>query len=93
MVCVVMSVCFYGLFPREWMDVLSPPIMPPSQQRRSGNAWNNGGSLVRGTETFILVPLPADCLFVCESQEDRKQSSAVALTLMAQMDTANGNIR
>uniref|UniRef100_A0A3Q4MYP8 OCRE domain-containing protein n=1 Tax=Neolamprologus brichardi TaxID=32507 RepID=A0A3Q4MYP8_NEOBR len=36
MVCVVMSVCFYGLFPREWMDVLSPPIMPPSQQRRSG---------------------------------------------------------
>uniref|UniRef100_A0A3P9CFF2 OCRE domain-containing protein n=1 Tax=Maylandia zebra TaxID=106582 RepID=A0A3P9CFF2_9CICH len=45
MVCVVMSVCFYGLFPREWMDVLSPPIMPPSQQRRSGNTWNNGGSL------------------------------------------------
>uniref|UniRef100_A0A3Q3SKR7 Uncharacterized protein n=1 Tax=Mastacembelus armatus TaxID=205130 RepID=A0A3Q3SKR7_9TELE len=22
--------------PREWMDILSPPIMPPSQQRRSG---------------------------------------------------------
>ncbi|XP_075316118.1 protein CFAP20DC [Odontesthes bonariensis] len=27
--------------PREWMDVLSPPIMPPSQQRRSGNTQNN----------------------------------------------------
>ncbi|XP_008284031.1 protein CFAP20DC [Stegastes partitus] len=32
--------------PREWMDVLSPPIMPPSQQRRSGNTWSNRGSLV-----------------------------------------------
>uniref|UniRef100_A0A665UF16 Zgc:162324 n=1 Tax=Echeneis naucrates TaxID=173247 RepID=A0A665UF16_ECHNA len=33
MACVVMTVYMYGLFPREWMDVLSPPIMPPSQQR------------------------------------------------------------
>ncbi|XP_024125425.1 uncharacterized protein C3orf67 homolog isoform X3 [Oryzias melastigma] len=33
--------------PREWMDVLSPPIMPPSPQRRSGNTWNNLKSLVR----------------------------------------------
>uniref|UniRef100_A0A3B5AUI7 CFA20 domain-containing protein n=1 Tax=Stegastes partitus TaxID=144197 RepID=A0A3B5AUI7_9TELE len=29
----------------SWMDVLSPPIMPPSQQRRSGNTWSNRGSL------------------------------------------------
>ncbi|XP_029946913.1 protein CFAP20DC [Salarias fasciatus] len=34
--------------PREWMDVLSPPIMPPSQQRRSGNTPTGGESLVRG---------------------------------------------
>ncbi|XP_069546711.1 protein CFAP20DC [Brachyistius frenatus] len=34
--------------PREWMDVLSPPIMPPSQQRRSGNTWSNRESLLRG---------------------------------------------
>ncbi|XP_013764123.1 protein CFAP20DC isoform X5 [Pundamilia nyererei] len=39
--------------PREWMDVLSPPIMPPSQQRRSGNTWNNGGSLVRGGDESV----------------------------------------
>lgn len=82
MVCVVMSVCLYGLSPREWMDVLSPPIMPPSLQRRSGNTWNNGGSVVGGTETFILVLLPADCLFVCECREDRKQSGALTLALM-----------
>ncbi|CAG5980421.1 unnamed protein product, partial [Menidia menidia] len=35
--------------PREWMDVLSPPIMPPSQQRRSGNTQNNLESRGRGT--------------------------------------------
>ncbi|KAM7402210.1 hypothetical protein PAMP_017473 [Pampus punctatissimus] len=29
--------------PREWMDVLSPPIMPPSQQRRSDNTGNHRG--------------------------------------------------
>uniref|UniRef100_A0A3B3VMF2 Uncharacterized protein n=1 Tax=Poecilia latipinna TaxID=48699 RepID=A0A3B3VMF2_9TELE len=40
--------------PREWMDVLSPPIMPPSQQRRSGNTENNWESLLRGMVTFIL---------------------------------------
>ncbi|XP_034442229.1 uncharacterized protein C3orf67 homolog isoform X1 [Hippoglossus hippoglossus] len=34
--------------PREWMDVLSPPIMPPSQPRRSGNTWNNWENLVGG---------------------------------------------
>ncbi|KAM9408190.1 protein CFAP20DC [Pholidichthys leucotaenia] len=33
--------------PREWMDVLSPPIMPSSQQRRSGN---NGDHLVGGED-------------------------------------------
>ena len=52
---VVMTVCLYGLFPREWMDVLSPPIMPPSQQRRSGNAWNNQENVIGGTVTLILV--------------------------------------
>uniref|UniRef100_A0A3B3Y917 Uncharacterized protein n=1 Tax=Poecilia mexicana TaxID=48701 RepID=A0A3B3Y917_9TELE len=40
--------------PREWMDVLSPPIMPPSQQRRSGNTENNWESPLRGMVTFIL---------------------------------------
>ncbi|XP_023136099.2 uncharacterized protein C3orf67 homolog isoform X2 [Amphiprion ocellaris] len=39
--------------PREWMDVLSPPIMPPSQQRRSGNTWSNRGSLVRGGDESV----------------------------------------
>ncbi|XP_030585559.1 protein CFAP20DC isoform X2 [Archocentrus centrarchus] len=39
--------------PREWMDVLSPPIMPPSLQRRSGNTWNNGGSVVRGGDESV----------------------------------------
>ncbi|XP_051271717.1 uncharacterized protein C3orf67 homolog isoform X1 [Dicentrarchus labrax] len=38
--------------PREWMDVLSPPIMPPSQRRRSGNTWSNRGNLIgEGDET------------------------------------------
>lgn len=55
MACVVMTVCFYGLFPREWMDVLSPPIMPPSQLRRSGNTRNNLENLISGTVTLILV--------------------------------------
>ncbi|XP_044030317.1 uncharacterized protein C3orf67 homolog isoform X2 [Siniperca chuatsi] len=34
--------------PREWMDVLSPPIMPPSQRRRSGNTWNYRENLIEG---------------------------------------------
>lgn len=55
MACVVMTVCFYGLFPREWMDVLSPPIMPPSQLRRSGDTRNNLENLISGTVTLILV--------------------------------------
>ncbi|XP_056221170.1 uncharacterized protein C3orf67 homolog isoform X2 [Seriola aureovittata] len=36
--------------PREWMDVLSPPIMPPSQRRRSGNTWNNREYQVEGED-------------------------------------------
>ncbi|XP_029358789.1 protein CFAP20DC [Echeneis naucrates] len=36
--------------PREWMDVLSPPIMPPSQQRRSANTRNNRENQVGGEE-------------------------------------------
>ncbi|XP_053171503.1 uncharacterized protein C3orf67 homolog [Scomber japonicus] len=34
--------------PREWMDVLSPPIMPPSQQRRSDNTGNHCEGLIGG---------------------------------------------
>lgn len=64
MACVVMTVCLYGLFPREWMDVLSPPIMPPSQQRRSGNTWNNHENLIRGTVTLILVLFARRCSFM-----------------------------
>ncbi|XP_029990857.1 protein CFAP20DC [Sphaeramia orbicularis] len=36
--------------PREWMDVLSPPIMPPSQHRRSGNTWDNREDLIGGED-------------------------------------------
>ncbi|XP_070707199.1 protein CFAP20DC [Pempheris klunzingeri] len=36
--------------PREWMDVLSPPIMPPSQQRRSHSTWNNRKNLTGGED-------------------------------------------
>ncbi|KAM9758006.1 protein CFAP20DC [Menidia menidia] len=39
--------------PREWMDVLSPPIMPPSQQRRSGNTQNNLESRGRGQDGLV----------------------------------------
>ncbi|CAJ1050649.1 uncharacterized protein C3orf67 homolog [Xyrichtys novacula] len=39
--------------PREWMDVLSPPIMPHSQQRRSGSLWNNPGNLIAGGEELL----------------------------------------
>lgn len=63
MACVVMTVCFYGLFPREWMDVLSPPIMPPSQLRRSGNTRNNLENLISGTVTLILVLFARRCPF------------------------------
>ncbi|XP_062258775.1 uncharacterized protein C3orf67 homolog [Platichthys flesus] len=34
--------------PREWMDVPSPPIMPPSQPRRSGNTWNDWENFIAG---------------------------------------------
>ncbi|XP_061642180.1 uncharacterized protein C3orf67 homolog isoform X2 [Phyllopteryx taeniolatus] len=33
---------------REWMDVLSPPILPRSRQRRSGNTTNHQEDLIRG---------------------------------------------
>lgn len=39
--------------PREWMDVLSPPIMPPSLHRRSGNTWNKE-DLVRVENTTVI---------------------------------------
>ncbi|XP_067359790.1 uncharacterized protein C3orf67 homolog isoform X3 [Channa argus] len=39
--------------PREWMDVLSPPIMPPSQHRRSDSTWNNEENLVRGEDETV----------------------------------------
>ncbi|XP_026163039.1 protein CFAP20DC isoform X2 [Mastacembelus armatus] len=39
--------------PREWMDILSPPIMPPSQQRRSGNTWDNRKNPVRGKDESV----------------------------------------
>lgn len=58
---VVMTVCFYGLFPREWMDVLSPPIMPPSQLRRSDNTRNNLENLIIGTVTLILALFASSC--------------------------------
>lgn len=73
MACVVMTVCFYGLLPREWMDVLSPPIMPPSQQRRSGNTWNNRENVIGGTVTLILVLLPPDTL-LCPLNSGRQQT-------------------
>lgn len=44
----------YGLLlPREWMDVLSPPIMPPGRQRRSDGT---GTDVVRGTEPSPTSP-------------------------------------
>lgn len=73
MACVVMTVCLYGLFPREWMDVLSPPIMPPSQQRRSGNTWNNRENLIEGTVTLMFVPLhSSDCS--CPMKSGKRQT-------------------
>ncbi|XP_041639856.1 uncharacterized protein C3orf67 homolog [Cheilinus undulatus] len=36
--------------PREWMDVLSPPIIPPGQQRRSDDTGNNAGNLNTGED-------------------------------------------
>ncbi|XP_010738184.3 protein CFAP20DC isoform X1 [Larimichthys crocea] len=39
--------------PREWMDVLSPPIMPPSQQRRSGISWSNRENLIGGGDESV----------------------------------------
>ncbi|XP_039652329.1 uncharacterized protein C3orf67 homolog isoform X2 [Perca fluviatilis] len=39
--------------PREWMDVLSPPIMPPSQRRRSGNTWNHLEDLIGGRDESV----------------------------------------
>ncbi|XP_070759257.1 protein CFAP20DC [Enoplosus armatus] len=39
--------------PREWMDVLSPPIMPPSQRRRSGNTRDNRENLIGGGDETV----------------------------------------
>ncbi|XP_061905025.1 uncharacterized protein C3orf67 homolog isoform X4 [Entelurus aequoreus] len=36
--------------PREWMDVLSPPIMPPCLQRRSNEAGRRHQDLIKGRE-------------------------------------------
>lgn len=55
MACVVMTVCFYGLVPREWMDALRPPVTSPSQQRRSGTTRTSQENLIRGTVTLIFA--------------------------------------
>lgn len=89
MVCVVMTVWLYGLFPREWMDVLSPPIMPPSQQRRSAYTQNNLERLVRGMVTFITVLLPPDRL-LCPWEYVRQQTDPCFNTSYTK---ANGNSR
>ncbi|XP_029907472.1 protein CFAP20DC [Myripristis murdjan] len=39
--------------PREWMDVLSPPIIPPSQQRGSGNRERHHEGLIRGGDVSV----------------------------------------
>ncbi|XP_071383091.1 protein CFAP20DC [Centroberyx affinis] len=39
--------------PREWMDVLSPPIIPPSQRRRSGSTWHHHKDLIRGGDVSV----------------------------------------
>ncbi|XP_040890483.1 uncharacterized protein C3orf67 homolog isoform X1 [Toxotes jaculatrix] len=59
--------------PREWMDVLSPPIIPPRQRRRSGNTRNNRENLVGGTVTLILFLLPPDTL-LCPLKSGRWQT-------------------
>ncbi|XP_029006093.1 uncharacterized protein C3orf67 homolog isoform X2 [Betta splendens] len=38
--------------PREWIDVLSPPIMPPSQRRRSPSTQKNQENIVPGEDVF-----------------------------------------
>lgn len=76
MACVVMTACLYGLFPREWMDVLSPPIMPPGEQRRSDNTRNNHENLIRGTVTLILVLLAADTR-LCPLKSGRQKNNMV----------------
>lgn len=54
MVCVVITMWLYApFFPREWMDVLSPPIMPARQPGRSGNTPNDWGNLGGGTVTLL----------------------------------------
>lgn len=72
--CVAMTVLLYGLFTREWMDVLSPPIMPPSQQRRSGNIGNNRENLIGGTVALISVLWPPDTLS-CPLKSVRQQQT------------------
>uniref|UniRef100_UPI0037E811FC protein CFAP20DC n=1 Tax=Semicossyphus pulcher TaxID=241346 RepID=UPI0037E811FC len=39
--------------PREWMDVLSPPIMPPGLQRRSVDTRNNRGNSSAGGDESL----------------------------------------
>ncbi|XP_068451276.1 protein CFAP20DC isoform X2 [Clinocottus analis] len=39
--------------PREWMDVLSPPTMPPSHWRRSGNTQNNLEDIIGGRDQSV----------------------------------------
>ncbi|KAM8915769.1 protein CFAP20DC isoform 2-T2 [Spinachia spinachia] len=39
--------------PREWTDVLSPPIMPAGQRRRSDNTWNHLEDLIGGREESV----------------------------------------
>lgn len=70
MAWVVMTVCFYGPLPREWMDVLSPPLIPLSHGRRSANTWNNL-DLIGGTVMLIWYfcpQTPFDALFKVRRQ-------------------------
>lgn len=74
MVCVVMTVCFYGLVPREWMDALRPPVMSPSQQRRSGTTRTSQENLIRGTVTSIFA------FFLLSPKSGGRQQQCSALT-------------
>ncbi|XP_024916039.1 protein CFAP20DC isoform X2 [Cynoglossus semilaevis] len=46
--------------PREWMDVLSPPIMPARQPGRSGNTPNDWGNLGGGGDGRVKEEEPEE---------------------------------
>lgn len=82
--CCYDCACMVFFPPREWMDVLSPPIMTPSQQRRSGNTLNNKENQVAATSNlnFTLFFLFLSTFFLSFEVGEMANDGVLTLTTL-----------